>query len=180
MTLSDLASLGSFVSGVAVLASLIFLYFQMRQMTEQVRQSEKNQRALMNQGHAARVVDNMHWLAEPANAELRARINAGQTAFTAVELERLRLVLRTIVLNAQEVHLQHQSGLLDTMTFDTSILGLRSVLSQPVFRAIWADTARTVAPEFRVVVETMLAEVPIAKPVDVVAHFNANLAEVVG
>jgi hypothetical protein len=170
MSLSDLASLGSFISGLAIFVSLIYVALQLRQ-------SAKHQRALMNQGHAARVIDNMHWLAERENAELRARITAGETAFTAVELERLRLVLRTIVTNAQEVHLQHQSGLLDTMTFDSSMLGLRNVLGQPVFRAIWADTA-TVAPEFRVVVETMLAEVPIAKPLDVVAQFKASLAKV--
>jgi flagellar biosynthesis/type III secretory pathway M-ring protein FliF/YscJ len=54
MSLSDLAALGSFISGVAVLASLVFLFFQMRQMTEQVRQSERNQRALMQQGRSMR------------------------------------------------------------------------------------------------------------------------------
>ena len=37
MSLSDLASLGSFVSGAAVLASLVFLFFQTRQMTSRVQ-----------------------------------------------------------------------------------------------------------------------------------------------
>jgi hypothetical protein len=37
MTLSDLASIGSFVSGLAVLASLIFVGFQLRQNTQAVR-----------------------------------------------------------------------------------------------------------------------------------------------
>ena len=45
MSLSDLASLGSFVSGVAVLISLIYLALQ-------VRQTEKNQQSLMQQGQA--------------------------------------------------------------------------------------------------------------------------------
>ncbi|HEX3432128.1 MAG TPA: hypothetical protein VHT03_14710 [Rhizomicrobium sp.] len=43
MSLSDLASLGSFVSAFAVLASLVYLALQ-------VRQAEKNQRAILNQG----------------------------------------------------------------------------------------------------------------------------------
>ena len=43
MNLSDVASIGSFVSGVAVLVSLVYLSLQ-------VRQTERNQRALMNQG----------------------------------------------------------------------------------------------------------------------------------
>jgi len=50
MSLSDLASLGSFVSGVAVLISLIYLALQ-------VRQAEKNQRSLMQQGQANRICD---------------------------------------------------------------------------------------------------------------------------
>src|SRR5215469_4320936 len=57
MSLSDLASLGSFVSGVAVLASLVLLFFQMRQMTEQVRQAEKNQQAAVQQARSHKVVD---------------------------------------------------------------------------------------------------------------------------
>ena len=174
MSLSDLAALGSFVSGVAILVSLIYVALQLRQ-------AAKHQRALMNQGYLARATDNMRWLAEPANAELRARLVAGETAFTAVELYRLQTMFRSFVLNTLDAYLQHQSGLLDTMIFDNSTLGFRgNVLSQPVFRAIWMDTAQIIAPEFRAMVETMLAEVPLAKPVDAVAQFKANLAKVVG
>jgi hypothetical protein len=174
MSLSDLASLGSFVSGVAILISLIYVALQLRQ-------SAKHQRSLTNQGYVARITENLRWLAQPANAELRTRINAGETAFTAEELYRLQLLFRTVVLNGQDLYLQHQSGLLDTITFDTFMLGFKEqILSQPVFRAIWMGTARTVAPEFRVVVTTMLAEIPLAKPADAVAQFNANLAKVVG
>src|SRR5262249_41349000 len=68
MSLPDLASLGSFVSGIAVLASLGFLFFQMRQMTEQVRQSEKNQRAIIHQGRIAQSSDQLYRLADPTLA----------------------------------------------------------------------------------------------------------------
>jgi len=50
MSLSDLASLGSFVSGLAVLISLIYLAIQ-------VQQAEQNQKAQIQQGRAARLVD---------------------------------------------------------------------------------------------------------------------------
>jgi PEP-CTERM motif len=46
MTLSDLAALGSFISSVAVLVSLIYLALQ-------VRQADKNQRAIVQQERAA-------------------------------------------------------------------------------------------------------------------------------
>jgi hypothetical protein len=172
MSLSDLASLGSFVSGIAILISLIYVSLQLRQST-------KHQRALMHQGYAARVTENLHWLAEPGNAELRARIIAGETAFKAEELYRLQQFLRVGVLNSQDSYLQHRSGLLDATAFNTSMLGLRAaLLSQPVFRALWMDMAPTIAPDFRSVIETMIGEARPAKPVDAVALFNANLARV--
>src|SRR5215472_11229819 len=68
MSLSDLASLGSFVSGAAVLASLVFLFFQMRQMTEQVRQTERNQRATINQERIAQYSDRLLRWSEPSLA----------------------------------------------------------------------------------------------------------------
>src|SRR5215469_14534496 len=116
MSLSDLASLGSFVSGAAVLISLIYVGYQ-------IRQASKHQRALMNQGYFARVQENLHWLAAPVNNQLRARINAGETTFTEEELYLLNVVLRTTLLNVQDVYQQHQSGLLDTEVFESSTLG---------------------------------------------------------
>src|SRR5215469_1826562 len=100
MSLSDLASLGSFVSGIAVLVSLIYVAVQLRQ-------AAKHQRALMHQGYAARVSENLHWLAEPVNAGLRARVIAGETEFTPEELYRLRMFCRVGILNAQDAYLQY-------------------------------------------------------------------------
>lgn len=57
MSLSDLASLGSFISALAVLISLIFLYFQLRQLAVQVKQAEKNQQAAIQQSRNHRRID---------------------------------------------------------------------------------------------------------------------------
>lgn len=45
MTLSDLASLGSFVSGLAVAITLVFLLLQARQNTQNLRSSVQQARA---------------------------------------------------------------------------------------------------------------------------------------
>jgi hypothetical protein len=50
MSLTDLASIGSLVSGVAVLFSLLFVGIQ-------IRQSNRNQRSLMQQGRSVRNVE---------------------------------------------------------------------------------------------------------------------------
>src|SRR5262249_46462438 len=70
MSLSDLASLGSFVSGLAVLVSLVFLYFQVRQVTAQVRQAERNQQASIRHSHISRSVDIHLAQADPGLAEV--------------------------------------------------------------------------------------------------------------
>ena len=61
MSLSNLASLGSFVSGFAVLISLIYLALQ-------VRQSERNQQIAIRHSRASRIVELQLALADPAVA----------------------------------------------------------------------------------------------------------------
>src|SRR5579871_2455733 len=179
MSLSDLASLGSFVSGVAVLVSLVFLYFQLRQVSSQVKQAEKNQRAVLNHGYITRVTEYLRWYAESPINELRARVIAGDTSFTADELLRLQLAFRVTLLSAQDAYLQHKAGLVDEMTLDNSMRSVRnSWLNQPVYRALWLQQAPTIAPEFAAVIETMLRETLVTKPGDIVSVFLADLAKV--
>lgn len=173
MSFSDLASLGSFVSGSAVLVSLVYLAIQ-------VRQAEKNQRAVLNQGYITRVADYLRWYSESPINELRTRVIAGDTSFTAEELLRLQLALRVTLLSAQDAYLQHKTGLVDDMTLENSMRSVRnSWLNQPVYRALWLQQAPTIAPEFAAVIETMLRETPVTKPNDMVSLFHADLARVV-
>ena len=172
MSLSDLAAIGSFVSASAVLVSLIYLAIQ-------VRQAEKNQRAVLNQGYITRVTDYLRWYAESPMNELRVRVMAGDTSFTAEELLRLQLALRVTLLSAQDAYLQHKAGLVDAMTLDNSMRSVRNTwLNWPVYRALWRQQAPTIAPEFAAVIETMLRETPVTKPSDMVSLFRADLAKI--
>lgn len=173
MSLSDLASFGSFVSGIAVLISLVYLALQ-------VRQSQRNQRAVLNHGYITRVTEYIRWYAESPINELRARVAAGDTGFSAEELLRLSMALRVTVLNAQDAYLQHKAGLVDAMTLDNSMRILKKVwLGQPAYRALWLEQAPTIAPEFAAVIDAALAHTPLAAACDVAAQFQANLATVI-
>jgi hypothetical protein len=173
MSLSELASLGSLISGVAVLVSLVYLAIQ-------VRQAEKNQRAVLNQGYITRVTDYLRWYAESPINELRTRVIAGETSFTAEELLRLQLALRVTLLSAQDAYLQHRAGLVDEMTLDNSMRSVRNTwLNQPVYRALWLQQSPTIAPEFAAVIETMLRETPVVSASDMVSLFHRDLAKVV-
>jgi hypothetical protein len=72
MSLSSLASIGSFVGAVAVVVSIIYLSLQ-------VRQAEKSQRALMNQGAITRVTGLLPGMAQPSLNAARKRISANRT-----------------------------------------------------------------------------------------------------
>jgi hypothetical protein len=178
MPLSDLASIGSLVSGLAVLVSLIFLYFQLRQINAQVKQTEKNQRASLNQGFVTRTTDNLrHQMDGPAQEPMQ-RVFAGETNFTASELSKLRLALRLSIIGMQDAYLQHREGLLDAANMDYAKLTLKLWLRQPVFRALWTQSSVSLSPDIVAFVNGLIAETPLAEPEDSVARFQADLAKI--
>jgi hypothetical protein len=178
VTLSDLASISGIVSGLAVLVSLIFLYFQLRQISEQVKQGEKNQRASLNQGFVTRTTDNLRsGIGGPAH-ELMQRVFAGETNFTASELFMLRISFRLSIIGTQDAYLHHREGLLDDANMDYATLTLKNWLRQPVFRALWSQSAVSLPSEFVAFVNGLIAETPLAEPEDTVARFQADLAKI--
>ena len=73
MTLSDLAAIGSFISGLAVVITLAFLLLQMRQ-------TNKNQRALMQHGRSTRNIETLARSLEPHVQPSFTRAMAGPHA----------------------------------------------------------------------------------------------------
>src|SRR5438874_1322758 len=71
MSLTDVASLGSLLSSAAVLVSLLFLGVQLRQ-------SNRNQRSLMQQGRSTRNVDLLSRLTDPKLTDVLLRVFRGE------------------------------------------------------------------------------------------------------
>jgi len=134
----------------------------------------------MNQGVVNRISDTIHWMSEPRMADLNVRISAGETQLNAQELYLLNLRLRGILTSVQDTFVQHKAGLVDQITMDAALAATKTFLSQPVNRAIWKGTRATYAPQLAAWAEAMIETTPLATPVDSVAQFNANLAEVMG
>ena len=177
MSLSELAALGSFFSGLGVLVSLVFLYFQLRQIGAQVKQAEKNQRAMMNQGALAGTRDIIRAFAEPQASALMSRVTAGERDFTAPELYQLSMLLRQSLIGMQDALFQHREGLIDDGTLENTSRVNRSLLAQPVFRTIWQQSRESYAPEVAARADKLVADRPVSKPADAVALFRANLAK---
>ena len=72
MSLADIASLAS---SAAVLVSLLFLGLQ-------IRQSNRNQRSLMQQGRSTRNVDLLSRLTDSKLSDIWVRVSAGETLAT--------------------------------------------------------------------------------------------------
>jgi len=79
MSLSDLASIGSLVSGFAVITTLVFLLFQMRQ-------TNRNQQSLMQQGRAARWVTILLNRTTPEMTNLNSRLWEGDLSLNGAEI----------------------------------------------------------------------------------------------
>ena len=161
MSLSDLAALGSFVSGIAVLASLVFLFFQMRQMTAQLRQSERNQQAIIRQGIRTRAVDLNLARTEPSAADAIAKGYAGAVDTTPTQYEQFAGAALAYLIHVEDCFFQHQEGLLIDSAFATVRGGLKRRLSTPGLRQIWTDSRDTFHSTFRKFVDEIMAETPL-------------------
>ena len=176
MTLSDLASIGSFISGLAVLVSLVFLYFQLRQVGAQVQQAERNQQASIRQGRATRVVDMNLTATEPSLADALAKAVAGATGMTSTQLIQLDVFCRATFLNGEDSFFQHKDGLLSDASFASYTGGMLATFSLPAFRVQWKYQRGIFASEYVAFMDKLVAEAPKVSPIDRVARWSADLA----
>src|SRR5262249_6822855 len=148
MTLSDLASLGSFVSGAAVLVSLVFLYFQLKQVNEQVKQAERNQKALIQQSRAARTMDHLDRVADAANVTAYFKGYFGSPDITLAEQRQFRFFFRSTLYGFEDAFFQHHQGVLDDASFQSHVAAMKSQFARPGCRAAWKQQRPLHEPSF--------------------------------
>ena len=168
MTLEDLSSLGSFVSGVAVLISLVYLSLQ-------VKQAEKNQRALMQQGRANRISENCFNMAEPGLCAVYFKGLRGDETLTAGEIDQFIMILRGALISAEDSFLQNHAGLLDPVAFDSFVAGLRQYFGYPGLRAAWRMCAGDYGAEFADFMNRIMDEAAPPQKGDRLAQWSAAL-----
>ena len=164
MSFSDLASIGSFVSGAAVLVSLIYLALQ-------VRQAERNQRALMQQGRANRVSDGCMRMAEPALSLVYSKGRGGDENLTLEQLDQFMNICRSAFLSGEDSFLQHLSGQLDATAYNSFVAGARSIFTLPGMRAAWRLSFHQYGNEFARFMDGILKETQPVKENDRLAQW---------
>jgi len=176
MSLSDLASVGSFISGFAVLVSLVFLYFQLKQINAQVVQAERNQQAATRAVRTSRIVEIMLGTAEPSLAEAIAKGRDGSADITDTQIHQFFAYSNARFYNAQDTFQQFRQGLLDNAILESLVDGLRVSLSHPGTRAFFENHRTAFGIEFVKFVQSLATETPLNRSSDAVAQWRADVA----
>jgi hypothetical protein len=155
MTLADLSSLGSFVGALAVVGSLVYLGLQ-------VKQAEKNQRAMMQQGRADRISLNCFTMAEPGLSAVYYRGLNGDETMTEEQIDQFMLIVRGALISAEDSFLQNHAGLLDPAAFNSFHAGMRSFFMLPGLRAAWQLSSSQFGDEFARFMNELMIETATA------------------
>ena len=169
MSLHDFADLGSLVNGLAVLASLVYLALQ-------VRHALRAQRAAMHQARVERVTNvSLTFLGKDV-AGLLAKAGSGQTDFSAAEVLQLFQIVRIHVLAVDDAFWQADCGFLDAPSLETTLLTMKRLMANPVFRATWHLVRPQIAPALRARVEAIVEGTPLLSPLDWAAAWKEAYA----
>ena len=169
MSLTDLASLGSFVSAIAVLISLIYLSLQ-------VKQAERNQQASIRSTRVTRIVDIHMRLTDPSLSDAATLGGAGASGITDTQVRQFIFYCSARFYNAEDSFNQFQEGLLNRRAYDSLVVGLKKSLSQPGMRAFYKRQRGAFGTDFAAFVDKLLVETPLGPPQDVAAQWRADVA----
>jgi hypothetical protein len=172
LSLADISAIAGIVSGGAVTITLVFIALQ-------VRQAERNQRAIMQQGRASRVSLTTLGLAEhPELARLWTKAMYHPENITNDEFDVAYLVARVAFLSSEDSYLQHKAGLLDDVAFRSFEAGLRNIFgAAPGMRALWRFSSVQFGADFARYINDILSETPPKAAPDRFAHFKALTRE---
>ena len=147
MSLADLASLAS---SVAVVVSLLFLGLQ-------IRQSNRNQRSLMQQGRSARNVELLSRLSDPRVSDVISRAANGET-LTDQDCFVLYSYMTSVFWSYEDCFFQFHLGMLDPKSWASDGTVLRRLLGNPAYRAVWRFARGGIGDEYRSFLDGLAAE----------------------
>jgi hypothetical protein len=159
MSLSDLASLGSFVNGLAVLISLIYLSLQ-------VRQTKRNQQIAIRHSRASRIVELQLALANPGVADAWLHGSGSPQEITHIELSQYINLCRALFFHFEDSFYQREEGLLNDDAFETVVAGARLSARSPGWRAAWRIARPNFGGRFRDFMDGVVAGSAVEPPVD--------------
>lgn len=165
MSLEHIFYICQSVAAIAVVLSIVYL-------AQQVRQAERIQRAMMQQGRADRVSQLTMAVADPRLVRVFRMGITADPELTRDEFRQWMLMARAAFLSGEDSFLQHKAGLLDESAFDSFIAGLRRFLAAPGYRAAWRLSSNQYGGEFRAFVNSIVDQTPVAGETDDFAEWQ--------
>jgi hypothetical protein len=169
MSLTDLASIGSFISGVAVLASLIYLSLQ-------VRQAAKHQQSQILDTRTSRFIDWEMRMADPSLAGAYEKVFDVNGEITPLEYRQLALAARALFAMGEQTYFQRQADLIGDAAYETARKFWATTLATPAMRVLWRNYRTQVTPGYAAEMDAAMRRAPLAPPLSF-AQFKRLLAE---
>lgn len=169
MTLSDFASLGTLISSLAVLVSLGLLGLQ-------VRQANRNQRALMQQGRSARTVDILLRMSELQMAGVLGQVYRCDETLDEAQIISFYGFASATFWNSEDSFLQHRAGTLDAASWATDVATLKGLLRSPAYRAAWTMARYAATGGYADFIDSLILEVKPQRRGDISAQWRALIA----
>ena len=170
MTLSDLASLGSFVSGVAVLVSLLYLALQMRQARQhtaaQISQARVHSGMQLNE----------QYVADPAFADLFMRGIRGDRDLTDGDWFRLHFLFSSAFMLFEDDFRQYKAGLISAERHSGAVKRLSRGFQNPGYRAAWTVQREGFEPDFQAHMDSIAKQARELGPIYMPGAYQAALA----
>ena len=159
MSLSDLASLGSFVSGIAVLISLIYLSLQIRQNTKHSRASIHQARIMRAWEFNMRLADKSTSLSQTWLAGERA-----DQGMSEKQLLQYLCLCRAVFLAHEDSYRQHRVGLYEEPAYEGSTLVMKNRFSSPGMRAAWRVWRETFGSDYQTLMDDLVHSSKVTVP----------------
>jgi hypothetical protein len=142
LSISDLGSLGEFLSSVAVLATLVVLVVQVRGARAEI--SSQTRREIKRQ-------NNETWqqlTQDPRILDIHVRAQRDYGALTESEALTWTTWMYMWITQTEDLWMSHQQGLMDARTVDIYLGGIALVLRSSGGNTVWPIVQRFYDPDF--------------------------------
>lgn len=149
MSLSGLASIGTFVSGIAVVFSFLFLALQLRQ-------ANRNQRSLIQQGRTARNVEILLSMSDPFMSQIIAEADMNCAALNPANVWAFYGFAGAIFWTYEDSFNQFHAKTLDRTTWESDATILKRLMAYPAYRVAWKMARDGMSGPYRNYVDTLM------------------------
>ena len=170
MSIPELASITTVISGIAVVFSLVFLALQ-------VRQSNRNQRSLIQQGRTDRMVEIMLRMTDRHVGETVEVAHTNCAKMNAAQIWCFYGFAGSIFWTFEDSYLQLQANTLDTSSWQSDETTLRRLLAFPAYRVVWKLARDGMGPRFRNYIDSIVRDIDSDGPENLSSLWSTYAAE---